>query len=182
MHNRCIQMGKKFDCDIMAKSTFSDNGGTKICQQIETSEVKSIVKNEKLVTIRMQKEETIKEKEFYDIYQNLLQNNIILESFQKEECYLQFRIKKEKQNKVQELLDNQYPTYQIQQSDLVKLSIVGYGITQDNQVLSQAIETLRKYNIEIMNINLTQAKIEILVKEIENDIVAELHQKLIKDE
>lgn len=165
----------------MAKSTFSDDGGTKICQQIETSEVKSIVKNEKLVTIRMQKEEPIKEKELYDIYQKLLQNNIIVESFQKEECYLQFRIKKEEQNKVQELLDNQYPTYQIQQRDLVKLSIVGYGITQDNQVLSQVMETLKKYNIDIMNINLTQAKIEILVKEIENDIVAELHQKLIKD-
>lgn len=181
LHNRCIQMGKKFDCDIMAKSTFSDDGGTKICQQIETSEVKSIVKNEKLVTIRMQKEELIKEREFYDIYQNLLQNNIIVESFQKEKCHLQFRIKKEEQNKVQELLDNQYPTYQIQQKDLVKLSIVGYGITQDNQVLSQVIEMLEKHKVEIMNINLTQAKIEILVKEIENNIVAELHGKLIKD-
>lgn len=174
-------MGKKFNCDIMAKSTFSDDGGTKICQQIETSEVKSIVKNEKLVTIKMQKEEPIKEKEFYDIYQNLLQNNIIVESFQKEECHLQFRIKKSEQNKVQELLESKYSTYQMKQKDFVKLSIVGYGIIQDNQVLSQVMEILRKYKIEIININLTQAKIEILVKEIGNDIVAELHQKLIKD-
>ena len=46
-------MGKKFNCDIVAKSTFSNEGGTKICKQIESSEIKSIVKNEKLVTIRM---------------------------------------------------------------------------------------------------------------------------------
>lgn len=174
-------MGKKFNCDIMAKSTFSDEGGTKICQQIETSEVKSIVKNDKLVTIKMKKEEQVKENEFYNIYQDLLQNNIIVESFQKEECYLQFRIKKAEQNKLQELLENKYSNYQIRQEGFVKLSIVGYGITQDNQVLNQVMEMLEKYEIEIMDVNLTQAKIEILVKKIGNDIVSELHRKLIKD-
>lgn len=174
-------MGKKFDCDIVAKSTFSNKGGTKICQQIEASEVKSIVKNEKLITIEMEKEESISKEEFYDIYENLLQNNIIVESFQKEESHLQFRILKTEQNKVQELLENKYPTYQIKQKDLVKLTIVGYGIIQDNQVLNQAIEVLKKHKTEIMDINLTQAKIEILVKEIENNIIEELHQKLIKD-
>lgn len=173
-------MGKKFDCDIVAKSTFSNQGGTKICQRIESSEVKSIVKNEKLMTIKMEKEKPIQEEELYDIYQNLLQNNIIVEAFQKEDNYLQFRIIKTEQNKVQELLDNKYPTYQIKQKDLVKLSIVGYGIIQDNQVLNQVIETLKKYKVEIMDINLTQAKIEILVRQIENHIIEKLHQKLIK--
>ena len=181
LHNRSIQMGKKFDCDIVAKSTFSNKGGTKICQQIESSEVKSIVKNEKLVTIEMEKEEPIAKEEFYDIYQNLLQDNIIVESFKKEECCLQFIIKRAEQNKIQELLENRYPCYQMRQKDLVKLTIVGYGIIQDNQVLNQVIEVLKKHKIEIMDINLTQAKIEILVKEIENDMIEELHQKLIKN-
>ncbi len=174
-------MGKRFDCDIVAKSTFSNEGGTKICQQIETSEVKSIVKNEKLMTIKMEKEESISKEEFYRIYQNLLQNNIIVESFQKEENHLQFRILKTEQNKVQELLESKYPTYQIQQKDLVKLTVVGYGIIQDNQVLNQVMEILKRNQIEIIDVYLTQAKIEILVKEIEDDVIAELHQNLIKD-
>ena len=63
LHNRCIQIGKKFESNIIAKSTFSNEGGTKICQQIESTEVKSIVKNEKLVTIQLQV------KSEYDIYQ-----------------------------------------------------------------------------------------------------------------
>lgn len=179
LHNRCIQMGKKFDCDIVSKSTFSDKGGTKICQEIETSEVKSIVKNEKLVTIQMVKKELIQQIEFYDIYQNLLQNNIIAEFFQKEEYQLKFRIQKVEQNKVQELLESKYPAYQITQKDIVKLTIVGFGIIQDNTVLTTVIEILKKYEIDIININLTQAKIEILVKEIDNPIIGELHQKLI---
>lgn len=173
-------MGKRFDCDIVSKSTFSDNNGTKICQEIETSEVKSIVKNEKLVVIQIKKQEPIK-REFYDVYQLLLQNNIIVEAFRKEEYQLQFRIKKEEQNKVQELLEKNYPTYEITQKDLVKLSIVGYGIIQDNQVLNQVIQLLKDYQTDILNVNLTQAKIEVLVNEIDDDALVQLHQRLIND-
>lgn len=172
-------MGKKFNCDIISKSTFSNKSGTKICQQIETSEVKSIVKNEKLVTVEMKREQLIKKKDFYDIYQSLLQNNVIVEAFQKEDYELHFRIKKEEQNKVQELLESKYKTYQIRQKDFVKLSVIGYGITQDNQVLSEIMKILRTNEIDVLKVNLTQAKIEILVREIGNNIVAQLHQKLI---
>lgn len=176
LHDRCIQIGKKFDCDIIAKSTFSDKGGTKVCQQIESSEVKSIVKNENLVTIE------IENKEFYNIYQNLLQNNIMVETFKKGEKVSQFRIKKSEMNKVIELLDSQYPNSPVRQKELIKLSIVGYGITQDSQVLNQTIEILKKHQIEISEVNLTLAKIEMLVKEIDDDVIRELHEKLIKEE
>lgn len=176
LHDRCIQMGKRFDCDIMAKSTFFDitQGGTKICQQIESTEVKSIVKNENLIMME------IENKEFYKIYQSLLKNNIIVESFRQNGDCLQFRIKKSEQNKVTGLLDSQYPDCLIRQKEIEKLSIIGYGIIQDNQVLNQVIETLEKDKVEIMDINLTQAKIEILVEKIEDDVIKELHKKLIK--
>ncbi len=154
--------------------------GTKICEQIESSEVKSIVKSNQLVIIEMQKEEEIEEKEFYNIYQNLLQNNIIVENFQKEKQKIEFRIKKSEQNKVQELLDSSYPNYLLRQKEIEKLSIVGYGITQDNTVLNRAIKILQKHNIQITDMNLTQSKIEIIVKKIENTIIEELHEKLIK--
>ncbi len=181
LHNRCIQMGKKFNCNIVSKSTFSDTGGTRICQKIETSEIKSIVKNEKLVIVEMKKGQPIKQEEIYDVYENLLQNNIILEAFQKDETQLQFRMNKVQQNKVQELLEKRYSIYDIKQKDVVKLSIIGYGIIQDNQVLNQVMEILKKYQVEILDINLTQAKIEILVKEIENEVIEKLHRKLIKN-
>ncbi len=181
LHNRCIQMGKKFNCNIVSKSTFSDTGGTRICQKIETSEIKSIVKNEKLVIVEMKKRQPMKQEEIYDVYENLLQHNIIVEAFQKEETQLQFRMNKVQQNKVQELLEKRYSIYDIKQKDVVKLSIIGYGIIQDNQVLNQVMEILKKYQVEILDINLTQAKIEILVKEIENEVIEKLHRKLIKN-
>lgn len=175
LHDRCIQMGKKFNCDIIAKSTFSNEGGTKVCQQIESSEVKSIVNNENLVAIEIQSNE------FYDVYQSLLENNIIVEAFKQEDSFIQFRIKKTEQNKVQELLENKYGNCQFRQKNLSKLSIVGYGIIQDNQVLKQVITILKRYHLKITEINLTQAKIEVLVEGIEKDVMQELHHKLIKE-
>lgn len=181
LHNRCIEIGKRFDCDIIAKSTFSNQGGTKICKKIEISEVKSIVKNENLVQIYMQNNKKIKESEIIEIYQELLSRNIIVEMFRKGEDnkQIQFRIKKAEQNKVQELLEVNYPNYEVIQKNIVKLSIIGYGITQDNVVLNKVIDILKRYNIEIKDINLTQSKIEIVVDNLENNIVEELHKTLI---
>lgn len=179
LHNRCIQLGKKFNCDIVAKSTFSNQGGTKICKKIESAEVKSITKNEKLVTIKMEKATPIDDKEVYTIYQSLLENNIIAEAFQKENNEVKFRTEKAEQNKVRELLEKQFPYCEMTQEILSKLTIVGYGIIQDNQVLSQTIEILKKHNIEIIDIHLTQSKIEILAKQIDTDVVEEIHKKLI---
>lgn len=181
LHNRCIEIGKRFDCDIIAKSTFSNQGGTKICKKIEISEVKSIVKNENLVQIYMQNNKKIKESEIIEIYQELLSRNIIVEMFRKGEDnkQIQFRIKKAEQNKVQELLEVNYPNYEVIQKNIVKLSIIGYGITQDNVVLNKVIDILKRYNIEIKDINLTQSKIEIVVDNLQNNIVEELHKTLI---
>ena len=179
LHNRCIHIGNKFNCNIVAKSTFSNEGGTKICKEIENCEVKSIVKNDKMLTIFMQKNEPITNKEVFSIYSDLLSSNIILESFSRENSYLQFRIKKSEQNKVQEILEKRYPEFNIVQNNYIKLTIVGYGITQDNIILSKIIEFLKNKNIYIFDINLNQSKIEIILDELENSYLEELHKMLI---
>ena len=185
LHNRCVQIGKKFDCNIIAKSTFSTDGGTKICKKIESTEIKSIVKNEKLILINMIGDRQKSKEEMLNIYQELLQNNIIVESFEdknEENMDIQFRIDIAEQSKVLELLERKYQDYKIRQTRIVKLSIVGYGIIQDNIILNKVITNLKKHKIEIIDINLAQSKIEIIVKNIENDILEELHKELIRNE
>ena len=185
LHNRCVQIGKKFDCNIIAKSTFSNDGGTKICKKIESTEIKSIVKNEKLILINMIGDRQKSKEEMLNIYQELLQNNIIVESFEdknEENMDIQFRIDIAEQSKVLELLEKKYQDYKIRQTRIVKLSIVGYGIIQDNIILNKVITNLKKHKIEILDINLAQSKIEIIVKNIENDILEELHKELIRNE
>ena len=178
LHNRCVQIGKKFKCNIIAKSTFTDTGGTTICQKIESTEVKSIVKNDKLIEINLKNIEHV---QFIDIYQNLLNYNIIVESFENKNEQIRFRVDKAEINKVLELLEKNYPNSVLTQKNIVKLSIVGYGITQDNTILNKVIENLKTHNIEIKDINLTQSKIEVIVTEIDNNVLEELHKELIKD-
>lgn len=120
-----------------------------------------------------------------NIYQELLQNNIIVESFEdknEENMDIQFRIDIAEQSKVLELLEKKYQDYKIRQTRIVKLSIVGYGIIQDNIILNKVITNFKKHKIEIIDINLAQSKIEIIVKNIENDILEELHKELIRNE
>lgn len=180
LHNRCIQIGEKFNCNIISKSTFSNDGGTEVCKKIETIEVKNIIKNENLILIQMTKQEKIEQKELFDIYENLLKNNIIVEKFmQIEDIKVEFRIKKNEQNKVHELLDKKYPNYSIIQHNVTKLTIVGYGITQDNKVLTEVIKILNENKVELMDINLTQSKIEIILENIDNSLIEEMHKKLI---
>ena len=121
--------------------------------------------------------------EVIDIYQDLLESNIIVEAFQNksdENINIQFRIDIADKNKVFELLERKYKDYMIIQRNIVKVCIVGYGIIQDNNILKQITQILRKNDIEIIDINLTQSKIEIIVKNIENSILQELHKQLIK--
>ena len=47
LHNRCIEIGKKYNIPIITKSTFNDNYGTVISnQKIEKNEIKSIIKKD----------------------------------------------------------------------------------------------------------------------------------------
>ncbi len=181
LHNRCIQIGNKFDCDIYAKSTFSNDRGTRICKKIENSEVKNIVKNENLTLIKMKKHVEITREEIFDIYKRLLRNNIIVESF-KHNGAVEFRILKSEENKVIELLEEHYKQFEIYKKDITKLSIIGYSIAQDNEILKKVIKIIENNNIDLFDVNLTQSKIEILVGNIDDSIVEELHNSLIKED
>ena len=182
LHNRCIQIGNKFNCNIVAKSTFSDNVGTIICKKIENSEVKGIVKNDKLVKIKIVGD-IHKTDKVIEIYQKLLNENSIPEYFhntEQEKMNLELRVTKAESEKVLELLETKYPEYDVTQSEMIKLSIVGYAITQDNKVLNKVIHILQQNKIEVLDIRLTQSKIEIVLeKDIENRILEELHRELI---
>ena len=118
----------------------------------------------------------------YEIYKNLLEENIIVEWFERDSNSFKFRIKKAELNKVQKLLDSKFPEYEIVLEDFVKLSIIGYGIIQDNVILNQTMDILKEYNVEVIKISLTQSKIEIVLDDITEETMELLHKKLIRKE
>lgn len=46
LHNRCVEIGKKYGINIIAKSTFNDKNGTVVKNKIEDIGIKSIIKRD----------------------------------------------------------------------------------------------------------------------------------------
>lgn len=179
LHDRCIKIGSQFDCDIIAAGTFTDDEGTKICKEIEKPNVKSIVKNSNTSVVSLKKDGSFSRKETYEVYNTLLRHNIIVDEF-KCNNKIDFNIENSNINKVEKIIKKYFENYKINIHPVTKISIIGYGITGDNQILLKVTSILDKYELRIKYIDLTQSKIEVIVKGINDEVIKELHEKLIK--
>ncbi len=178
LHNRCIKIGKEFACDIVAAGTFTNNEGTSICKEIEKPNVKSIVKNTNTSALSLKKADNFTRREIYDIYNTLLNNNIIVDEF-KCNGKVEFNIENSNIDKAKKIIEKEYKNYIIETIPITKISIIGYGITGDKKFLLKVMNILDKYKLNISYIDLTQSKIEIIVKGLNDEVIKELHDKLI---
>lgn len=170
LHNRCIQIGQRFNLKVEAKSTFNNVKGTEVVQKIENTAIKSIVKNDNLILFKIKSSSE-------NIYQKLFLNNIFIESYKKYNNIITFITNKENQNKIEELLDNNY-----EENPIIKLSIIGYGIRNNNNIINTLLNILKKYAIEPVEFNLTESKLEVLALNISNDVIRDIHKTLIEGE
>ena len=179
LHSSCIQIAERFDIDIIAGSTFSEKQGTRVCKEIESTEVKSVIGNTNLILMRIKQENENSQSELFNIYKSLIDNNIITEKFSLKEC-IEFYITKaeiEKATKVITAINN---NYEITITDLAKLSIIGYGISQDTEVSRKVINILEQEDVYIFDINLSQSKLEIILDNLEDELLNKIHDELIK--
>ena len=178
LHNRSIQIGERFDCSIIARSTFQDGEGSKVCKKIETNEIKSIVNNKNIVNIDVKIPKVV---DNIEIFKYLLENNILVNNYKNINdegiSKVQFCANKADVNRIQKLLEDR--GYGVNINEISKLSIIGYGVIQDNKTLENVLAILNN-KVEIFDINLTQSKIEVVAKNIDDDIVNELHKNLIE--
>lgn len=69
----------------------------------------------------------------------------------------------------------------IVKKDVSKISIVGYGMDSDKEILERIIDIANKNNLKIANIDITKTKISVIFKElVKDDIVKKYHDILIK--
>lgn len=181
LHNRCIEIGEKFQIPIITKSTFNNKSGSVINNKIEEGIVKSIVKNDDLILVNL-KYENYSVKLFHQVYGLFIDNGIIpiqyvnksLNSFE-----VEFIIKASVLNKLQSVLDKELNMFDMSFKNISKIAVIGYGITNDKTVLEKALGIIQKFNIDIYNIDITNAKIIFTFKEkVQNDVLELLHNEL----
>ena len=183
LHNRCIEVGEKFNVPIIAKSTFKEGNGTIILnQKIEGITIKNIVKNDKLTYVHLIGEKYSLEL-FYKIYKEFVDNELGIKNLvnnSNSNLDIFFTIPKERLNKLEYILKTELTNIKADFEDISRLSIIGNGIMSKNNILNEVIEIIEKSNVNILSIETTEAKIAIMFKGIlQNEILEKLHKKLI---
>jgi len=183
LHNRCVEIGERFNIPIITKSTFNEKSGTMICDKIEDTEVKSIVKNDNLVFVQVSSNQ-YNTKSFFDFYTKIVTEKNInimnLSNQSTEKLNISFTIKQDQLTLLQNVLDSYFPDYQEEYRNITRISIIGYGILKNNDILNKTLSVLQTNNLEILSIDVNLSKIAIDFDEIlDNNILEQLHNSLI---
>lgn len=183
LHNRSIEVAEKFKIPIITKSTFTNAEGTVVQEKIEDTKVKSIVKNDDIILVNL-KYDSNSVGLLNKLYTSLVQNNIIpmkFNNYSTNNFEVRFLIKTTNFNKFQNLLETELKTFSSSFSNISKISVIGHGIMNDNEILEQILKIIELNNIDILDIEITESKITLVFKEkLSNNILEQLHQELIK--
>ena len=182
LHNRCVEIAQKYNVLIETGSTFNNNVGTQINNKIEESCVKSIVKNDNLILITLEHEK-YNSNIVNEIYFILLSNGIIPISMinnSYNELSLGFIIKSSDLIKCKRLLESLSHEYILSYIEISKISFVGYGIMNNDDIMKKVIKIVNNNSIEVLSIQLEECKLSITTKERVSDaLIKELHQLLV---
>lgn len=183
LHNRCVQIGERFNIPIIAKSTFEEGVGTTIDDKIEGVRVKNIVKNDNLIYVHG-KEENYSTEYFNKLYQSFVENEIGIKNLvnsSHENLDISFTISNNKFTKFANLIENDFPNFNCTYKDITRISIIGNGIMSNNIVLKEIMEIINDSKIEILSMEINESKIAIMFTEVlQNEILDKLHKTLIK--
>lgn len=183
LHNRCVEVGEKFNIPIVAKSTFNENSGTIINNKIEGSLVKNIVKNDNLKYVHLTSKENYTTKEFNTIYNKFIENELNVKNLvnsSENSLNISFTIPSVKFNKLANLIEENWKDLTATYLDITRISIIGNGIMSNNTVLTKTMRIIEENNLNIISMEINEAKISIIFNEIvSNNIIEELHRALI---
>lgn len=182
LHNRCVEIGEKFEMPIITGSTFNNKPGTTIKEKVEDTNVKSIVKNDMVVLVNM-KYETYSLELFNKIYLSLIKNGIIPIKVINHSLYslnMDILIEINALSKFQIMLENDFKLYSIKFSNTSKIAIVGYGLMNNKEILNKILQIFSNNNLDIFSIDISEIKINVVFKEkIPDTILEQLHAVLI---
>lgn len=182
LHNRCVEIGEKFNIPIITKSTFNNKPGSVISHKIEESGVKSIVKNDNIVYVHA-KAQTYSIELFNTIYETLINNGIFINNLANNSIYnldIKFTIKTEFFNKFCDLLENELNIIDCTYFNVSKISIIGYGIMKNDEILKSTMNIIKQNKEPILRVDLSDSKIAIMFKgKVSDSLVEQLHSKLI---
>ena len=192
LHNRCVEIGKKYNVPIYVKSTFEKNSiGTLITNDnnLEDLVINGVTKDDNISRITIIGLEN-KIGKTYELFKLLATNSInvdvIIQSLGEYTTKdIAFTVKMSDLPNTLDVLESNKELLNIEEilhsENLSKVSIVGVGIANKPGVASDMFEALYENNINMHMITTSEIKISVLVNSNEADLaVKSIYNKFFK--
>lgn len=192
LHNRCVEIGKKYNVPIYVKSTFEkDSIGTLVCNKnLEDLVINGVTKDDYISRITIVGLEN-KIGKTYNLFkilaENLINIDIISQSFGEYTTKdIAFTVKMNDLKRTLDVLNANKEKLGVQEilhsENLSKVSIIGVGIANKPGVAADMFDALYEENINMHMISTSEIKISVLVNSNEADLsVRAIHKKFFKE-
>lgn len=192
LHNRCIEIGKKYGVPIYVKSTFEKESiGTLVADKdsFEDLVISGVTKDDyisRITVIGLENKIGRTYQLFQLLSENLINVDIIVQSFGEHITKdIAFTVKKNDLAKTLEVLEKNKEFLKIDQilhcENLSKISVVGLGIANKPGVASDMFEALYENNINMHMVTTSEIKISVLISSDEADLaVRAIHNKFFQ--
>lgn len=194
LHNRCVEIGKKYSVPIYVKSTFEKNSrGTLVTNNKEALEdllINGVTKDDyisRITIVGLENKIGRTYKLFKILSENHINVDIIVQSFGEHITKdIAFTVKMNDLEKTLEVLEaNKEALHSeaiLHSENLSKVSIIGVGIANKPGIAASMFEALYENNINMHMVTTSEIKISVLVNAKEADLaVNAIHDKFFKE-
>ena len=188
LHNRSVEMAKKYNVDLEVVSSFSRNPGTKVKEgsDMEKMNVSGVARDNncaRVAIINLPDEPGVAFKVFSLLAKHKVNIDIILQSVgQKNKKSITFTIQQDKAEEVGKILAANKEQLGFEDvsinTGVAKVSIVGAGMASNPGVAAKMFEALAGAGINIRMISTSEIKISVLINEEDSEkAVKSIHEK-----
>ena len=193
LHNRSVEMAKKYRVNLEVLSSFSGKPGTKVKEVVKTMEktqISGVAKDKnvaRLALVNVEDKPGIAYKVFSLLGQKNINVDIILQSMGRGESQdISFTVKRDDADQAMALLLEHKSSLGFERIDVnkevVKVSIVGAGMLDNAGVAAKMFGALYDADINIHMISTSEIKVSVLLDEADaNQAVQAIHDKFFEE-
>ena len=193
LHNRSVEMAKKYRVNLEVLSSFSGKPGTKVkevAKQMEKTQISGVAKDKnvaRLALVGVDDKPGIAYQVFSLLGKENINVDIILQSYGRDERQdISFTVKRSDADQALAILAEHQASLGFDHIDVnkevVKVSIVGAGMLENAGVAAKMFGALYDADINIHMISTSEIKVSVLLDEVNaNAAVQAIHDKFFED-
>lgn len=188
LHNRSVEMAKKYSVNLVVRSSLNHNEGTvvKEVEKVEKLDVRGVARDNdvaRIALVNVTDEPGVAFKIFSMLAKNNINVDIILQSIGRQgKKDISFTVSEGNLDTAMELLESHKEVIGFEEikatNEVSKISIVGAGMVNNPGVAAKMFEALYDANINIHMISTSEIKVSVLVNQQNADkAVVAIHDK-----